>query len=111
MTEDEFLTAVLDLAEQFGWRAMHPRPARTQHGWRTAVQGPGSKGWPDLVLCHADTGVFLVRELKAQTGPLSIDQLDWICALEDCGVDVGVWRPGDWPSIAATLTHGRGEAL
>ena len=46
MTEDELLTAVLELAKFAGWRVCHFRPARTAMGWKTAIQG--HKGWPDL---------------------------------------------------------------
>ena len=39
MTEEQLLTAVMDLAKFAGWRVTHFRPARTGRGWRTAVQG------------------------------------------------------------------------
>jgi hypothetical protein len=49
ITEAEFLAQVLQLAKLCGWLTAHFRPAKTAHGWRTAVQGDGA-GWPDLVL-------------------------------------------------------------
>ena len=49
--EDEFLRAVLEMAGILGWMAFHPRPARTAHGWRTALSG--DPGYPDLTLAKA----------------------------------------------------------
>lgn len=92
MREDELLTAVLDLAQAAGWRCFHPRPARTQGGWRTATQG--DNGWPDLAL--AGHGRFLLVELKRTGGALTDDQARWRHDLEAAGVEYHLWRPLDW---------------
>lgn len=109
MTETQLLNAVCDLAATFGWRVMHPRPANTTKGWRTPVQGVGSKGWPDLVLVSQWPARFIVRELKTDAGRLTPEQVEWLELLERAGVNAGVWRPRDWDDIVATLTHGRGR--
>ncbi len=103
MTEDGFLRTVLDMARLFGWRAMHIRPAWTKKGWRSPVQGPGSKGFPDLVLLKKEK--FLVRELKTDKGKLDADQEAWLKELREAGVDAGVWRPRDWTAIEEELSQ------
>jgi hypothetical protein len=46
---------------------------------------------------------LLIRELKTARGKLSQAQEMWIGALAAAGVNVGVWRPGDWAVIEAEL--------
>lgn len=53
-------------------------------------------GWPDLVIV-GDNGV-LFRELKSKVGRVSKEQRMWMQAMELAGLDVGVWRPEDWPA-------------
>lgn len=97
MSEDELLRNVLDLAKALHLRTAHFRPARTEHGWRTAVAGDGA-GFPDLVIVGA-SGV-LYRELKSHKGIASTDQCDWIVELRRAGCNAEVWRPIDWFSGA-----------
>ena len=92
MTEEDLLTAVLDLAMTANWRVCHFRPARTNKGWRTLVQG--HTGWPDLMLCGHRR--FLVAELKSDKGSLSDDQARWRLVLDLAGVEYHVWKPRDW---------------
>ncbi len=99
MTEADFQTAVIDLAQLLGWRVAHFRPARTNAGWRTPVSADG-KGFPDLVLVR-DRVLFV--ELKSETGRLSPDQRAWVAALDDAGAQAFVWRPFHWPEIERTL--------
>lgn len=89
MSEDDLLTAVIDLAKLLGLRVHHTRPARTAHGWVTPISG--HKGLPDLVI--AGPGGVLWRELKSNTGRLTLDQVEWISALRESGQDAEVWRP------------------
>ncbi len=102
MTETELLNGVLAMAGVFGWRSFHVRPARTAHGWRTAVQGDG-RGFPDLVLLRE--GRHVVVELKSQRGQVTQEQEAWLDAFEKSGAEVFVWRPVDWAngSIEAVL--------
>lgn len=78
------------LKEACGWlhyRFVHFRPARTLHGWRTAVEGDG-KGWPDVILVHDTAGVMFV-EVKAAGGRLTMEQEQWGHDLTRAG---GAWR-------------------
>jgi hypothetical protein len=47
MTEADYMRAIIDLDCLLGYRVAHFRPAKTDHGWRTAVSANGA-GWPDL---------------------------------------------------------------
>lgn len=114
-SEQELLDQTIQLATLQGWLVHHDRPARTAHGWRTAVQGHA--GFPDLVL--ARSGVVLIRELKGPAGHLASAQIDWASELTGEGW-VGrntyrlaerrtalfdIWRPEDFePLIVPTLT-------
>jgi hypothetical protein len=95
MTEDELLRAVLDLAKLYGWRSLHIRPARTDKGWRSPVQGDG-KGFPDLLLLKEDGGRMIAAELKSDKGRLTKDQEEWLEAFYWCDAQREVWRPADW---------------
>ena len=97
--EAEFACQVIALAKLHGWRVMHQRPARTLHGWRTAVQGDA--GFPDVVLLR--DGVLIVAELKADDGRLTPEQAAWLDAFRLAGIGGGVWRPRNWPLIELTL--------
>lgn len=88
--EKAFQAAVVQLARLCRWRVYYD------------TEPLGSPpGWPDLVLCR--DGVLIFRELKTDTGRLSPEQRRWISDLAECGMDVAVWRPADWPRIEATL--------
>lgn len=94
-TEDQFLTEVVAAAISRGWLVFHPRPARTEKGWRTAGQGtPG--GFPDL--CLARAGTVLLRELKSERGQPTEKQESWLEAS-----DGKVWRPSMWDQIIEEL--------
>jgi hypothetical protein len=122
VTEDEFQSAVIELAQRLGWLVAHFRPARTEHGWRTAVSGDGL-GFPDLVLVRNTRLLFV--ELKSERGRVRPEPALWLAALEvvaaaargavaavDPGVApnvaglavaVHVWRPSDWPAVEREL--------
>ncbi len=104
--EESFQSAVIDLAHLYGWIVAHFRRARTKHGWTTAVAADG-KGFPDLLLCHAERSVFLIRELKVPPNHLTPEQAEWIRVLCAVGINAKVWVPDDWPEIEQTL---KGEA-
>lgn len=94
MTEAELQNAVIDLAHLLHWRVAHFRPARTETGWRTPMQG--DRGFPDLVLANGDLVVF--AELKSDRGQVTDDQREWLTAVNVPGVLAVVWRPVDWVS-------------
>lgn len=91
MSEDDLLTAVLDMARLFGLHVAHFRPAKTERGWRTPVQADG-KGYPDLTIVG---GGVLFRELKSDRGQLSAEQVTWSARLKSAGADFAVWHPTD----------------
>lgn len=91
MTEDELKGAVMHLAKLLGLYVHHCRPAKTDKGWRTPIEG--DSGFPDLVICGKN-GV-LYRELKSARGKPSLPQQLWMDRLFAAGADVGLWRPAD----------------
>lgn len=101
LTEADFLRQVLDLARLLGWRSAHFRPAWSSRGWRTPVQGDGV-GFPDLILCRRDR--IIAAELKREVGGnVSNDQLVWLKAFDDGGLETAIWRPSDLARIAEEL--------
>jgi hypothetical protein len=96
MTETQFTDRVIQTATLFGWLVCHFRPARTERGWRTAIQG--DSGFPDLVMARG--GVVLFRELKVGTKKPRPDQVSWGEAI---GEDYALWYPDDWDEIVQTL--------
>jgi hypothetical protein len=103
MTETQFLQRVIDTAKLYGWLVCHFRPARTERGWRTAVQG--DTGFVDLVLARA--GVVLHAELKVANKRPRPDQVSWGQAI---GGTYRLWYPDDWDQIVAELRTRRPSA-
>jgi hypothetical protein len=100
VSESDWQTTVIDLAQALGWRVAHFRPARTEQGWRTAVQADGA-GFPDLTMVRG--GRLLFIELKSGRGRLSVHQGAWLDALRATAAEVYVWRPGDFDKVQETL--------
>lgn len=94
MTERQLQDAIVDVARLFGWRIAHQRPARTNEGWRTAIQGHA--GFPDLVLLRPPRLIF--AELKSKKGQLTQEQALWLNGLKVSGpsIETYEWRPQDW---------------
>ena len=97
--EQAFLTQVINYARMLGWLTAHFRPARTDRGWRTPVQGDGT-GFPDLVLVR-DRVIFV--ETKSARGRISNSQRIWQNALINAGAEYYVWTPREWETIEAVL--------
>ena len=91
MTESELHDAVRALCQELGLRTYHSRDSRREE-----------PGWPDLVI-WGDRLVF--RELKSESGRLSLAQRDTLRSLERAGQNACVWRPADLEDglIAAVL--------
>jgi hypothetical protein len=107
-TEEDLQCAVVELAHLCGWMVFHPRPARTERGWRTALQGDA--GYPDLTLVHRKQKRIACVELKSERGRVSEPQRRWLDALEEIeGVEVFTWRPSDWPKIERVLSRDVGD--
>jgi hypothetical protein len=101
VSEDEFLTAVLDLAQLRRWHVLHLRPARTARGWETPIQA-GGKGWPDVFATRGARAIAL--ELKSAHGQTTPEQDRWISDLDQAGIQALVVRPADWPLIVRLLS-------
>lgn len=99
-SEAGFLKAVLELAQLYGWRSAHFRPAMTRSGrWVTAVQGDGV-GFPDLILLRER---LVVIETKSARGRLTPEQRAWLEAFDAVGAQTIVARPADWDMLVETL--------
>jgi hypothetical protein len=96
MTEDDFVRRIIDTAHLYHWKVTHFRPARTERGWRTPVQGDA--GFVDLVLAKA--GQVLLVEVKTDRGRVRPDQLEWAMEI---GPSYRLWRPADWDQILLEL--------
>lgn len=77
MSERELQDNVVELAQHLGWLVHAERPAWTEKGYRTPIQG--NAGFPDLVLANY---FFIVRnqpqkvlfvELKSEMGELTME--------------------------------------
>jgi hypothetical protein len=101
MKEAEFTRQVIQLAQLYGWRVAHFRPARTLHGWCTPVAGDGA-GFPDLLLLRE---TLLAVELKVGRNKPSAKQVEWLESLKRAGIFARVWTPADWNEIQQTLTR------
>jgi hypothetical protein len=98
MTEQELLDATMELAKILKWRTAHFRPARTAHGWATAVSGDG-KGFPDLILVRDR---LVAIEFKAAKGKLTPEQVAWRDAFTVAGIEWHEFRPVHW--LDGTIT-------
>jgi hypothetical protein len=97
ITEAQFTTQVIRLAQVYGWTVCHFRPAKTAKGYRTALQGDA--GFPDIVA--ARNGRKIVAELKVGTRRATPEQLQWLAAW---GADAYLWYPRDWDQIEAVFS-------
>jgi hypothetical protein len=91
------MAQVVELARLLGYLVYHPYDSRHS-----------TPGFPDLTMvqlgCDDRPGRIVFAELKSNDGRLTPAQCTWIAALEQCpGVEVYVWRPGDWPKIVECL--------
>ena len=80
ISEHDFSTQIEDLLRLYQWRWCHWRPARTEHGWRTALSG--DKGFPDY--CCVRPPRLLFAELKDQYSKPSPEQEAWLDDLKEC---------------------------
>lgn len=96
MSEREFQTSVVNLAEALGWKVYHTHDSRRSQ-----------PGFPDLVMVHARHGVVF-RELKTMKGKESPHQTEWLDALTLSGADADLWRPSQLfdGTIKTVLTGG-----
>lgn len=89
MTEDQLLSAIVQMAHVYRWLAYHVRNSR-----RGIVQG--DVGFPDLIMARPPR--LIVAELK-DGKPRSMPtmmQAEWLDELRGCGAEAYLWRPIDW---------------
>lgn len=96
VSEAFFQSAVIDVARLRQWRVTHFRPARSNGGWRTPIEG--DPGCPDLILARA--GRVLLAELKRHGAYPTQGQKLWLAAAGEHG---RLWRPSDWEQILEEL--------
>jgi len=105
-TEAECQTTIVEAAHLGGFLVHHARPARTDKGWRTPLQGDA--GFPDLVL--AGHGRVIVVELKRRPNKLTPAQVRWQRELLAADVDYRLlWMPDDLTAFVAELIAARRE--
>ena len=106
VTEAEFQTAVVELAELCGWLLYHfhdsRREVRRREGTRLFIGDAATSGFPDLVLVRPPEVLF--AELKSEKGRMTAKQEKWREALSQCtGVRYYLWRPSDWGEIERVM--------
>jgi len=93
LTEGAFQKVVIELAQRFDWKVMHPLPGVSPKGrWSTATQGNG-RGFPDLTLVRER---IMFVELKADGRYLSVWQKMWRDSLLAAGGEWHCWKPAQW---------------
>lgn len=96
MSEDDWKSRVMDYARLKRWRCCHIRPAKTNKGWRTPIEG--DTGLPDLILAR-DGRVILVELKRVGAYPVP-SQKAWLAAAGSNGY---LWRPTDWDEVMDVL--------
>jgi hypothetical protein len=84
-------SAIVELATLHRWRCFHPFDSRRSAG-----------GWPDLALVRDR---FLVAELKREGEKPRADQVEWLNALAQAGVETYLWTLADLPEIQRVLSR------
>lgn len=90
MSEAAFQKRVTDYCTLLGLTWFHSGDSRRDSG----------AGFPDLVIAGKRV---VYAELKRENGRVAPEQRAWLMKLRDAGAEVHVWRPSQWPLIAARL--------
>lgn len=91
--ENPFLDRLIEYLSPLGFRCYHVRHSEESE-----------PGYPDLFALQPP--VLLVVETKRNKGRVRPEQAEWLA--DFAGVRVvrtAVWRPADWPGIAATVAE------
>lgn len=99
ISERDWQTHVLKIADLKGWKYYHPPDNRPVNGRIQKVVS----GYPDLCLIKGSRMIF--AELKREKGIVSPEQQEWIAAIKGCGIEVYVWRPSDLQSLVEILSQ------
>lgn len=105
MTEAHLTEVLVEAGMLYGWQVTHFRPAKTERGWRTPLQG--HSGFPDLVL--ARDGIILVAELKIGSKKPRPDQQKWATAIGP--VHYRLWTDRNLPEALAELRAPRTSGI
>src|SRR3990172_10409409 len=82
-TEAEFQSAIVEYAQARGWLVHAERPARSNKGWRTPIQG--DPGFLDLVLARGEPDPRIIfAEVKSEEGRETKEQKAWGIVLAAC---------------------------
>ena len=92
VTERDLREWIRDLCKLFGWKMYFT--------WRS-FHSPA--GFPDLVLANPEQKRVIFAELKSEKGQPTPKQIEWLDALDACGQEVYLWKPGDIEGIARLL--------
>ena len=87
MTEDRLLEVVRRLCHRHDVWWYHPAPTAVASRFRA---------FPTLVVVGPEGGVF--RELKSDTGRVTVEQWSVGALMRGAGWDWGIWRPADLAS-------------
>jgi hypothetical protein len=102
MLEKHFQRQVEQLAAFYGWKTFHAPDNRPGRNGRVQSITPG---WPDLFMVRDEEAI--AAELKAEKGRVQPHQVEWLQALEACGIETFVWRPSDFDELHGRLARGR----
>uniref|UniRef100_A0A6M3KM53 Putative VRR-NUC domain-containing protein n=1 Tax=viral metagenome TaxID=1070528 RepID=A0A6M3KM53_9ZZZZ len=98
----DFINAILEVAELTGWLVHVERPAMTAKGYRTPIQGDA--GFPDIVLTKR--GKLIFWEVKIPPDKVRPEQQLWLDMLALVPrVIARVVEPDDWDYIIKTLSE------
>lgn len=100
VTEKEFQDAVVHFARERGWLIHFTHYATTQLKSGKWV-GTAQAGWPDIYGCRGTHSI--AWELKTESGSVRPEQKEWLAALEETGVQTGVYRPRDSEELMRRL--------
>lgn len=106
--EAQFQQWVIRQAIECGWLVYHtpavPIAPTRQINKRYFTPTQGHKGFPDLVLCHRETGVVIFAELKTNRGVIKPHQKIWHeSLLKHPQNRFYLWRPKDKTHIEQVL--------
>lgn len=91
MSEDDFQTNVVKLADALGWGPIY----------HTRFSIGSKRGYPDLHMLRGNRSLF--AELKSMRGTVPDAQKMWLEALRAAGHEAYLWRPSDIDEIEAVL--------
>lgn len=109
ISEAQFQRFVQDLLTLNGYQLQfHVADSRKMANGRM-IGDKGAVGFPDILAIRPADGDILVIECKSRTGRVRPEQIEWLDAFRDAGVDAYLWRPGDEDEIMCRLRRQRGD--